>query len=63
MKKSLIMFPVVEKQICSNCKMTLDMDKLVSNVVDMNEDAYGIPAIKVRCPVCKTLFEWETKCN
>jgi hypothetical protein len=63
MKNSLVTFPVVEKQVCNNCQITLGMDKLLRNVVEMTEDAYGIPAIMVRCPVCKTLLEWETKCN
>lgn len=64
MSKSLITFPVVvDKQICSNCKITLGIDKLLRNVVDIDKDAYGIPAIMVRCPVCKTLIEWETTCN
>lgn len=63
MAKALITFPVAETQICSNCKITLGIDKLLRNVVDMAEDAYGMPAVMVRCPVCKTVIEWETRCN
>lgn len=63
MKKYLLTFPVLEKQKCKNCKIMFDINKLKNNVVGMNEDAYGLPAIMVRCPICKTLFEWETKCN
>ena len=60
----MITFPlVVEKQVCGNCSMTLGIDKLSRNVVDINKDNYGIPAIIVRCPVCKALMEWETTCN
>ena len=63
MTKSLVTFPVVDKQTCSNCKITLGIDRLMRNVVNMTQDAYGMPAIMVRCPVCKTLMEWETKGN
>ena len=63
MAKSLITFPVVEKQICNNCKITLGIDKLSNNIFEVTQDAYGIPTIIVRCPVCKTLIEWEPKCN
>ena len=63
MTKSVVTFPVVDKQVCSNCKITLGIDQLSSNVQDITRDAYGMPAILVRCPVCKTLIEWETKCN
>ena len=61
MTKPIVTFPMLDKQTCTNCKITLGMEKLVSNVVDMTQDAYGMPAIMVRCPVCKTLMEWETK--
>jgi hypothetical protein len=60
----MITFPaVVGEQTCSNCKITLDINKLLRNVVDINKDTYGMPAIMVRCPVCKTIIEWETTCN
>jgi hypothetical protein len=63
MIKPIITFPLVDKQTCGNCKMELGMERLWPNVTEMTEDAYGIPAVMVRCPVCKTLMEWETKCN
>jgi hypothetical protein len=63
MIKSMITFPLVEKQTCNNCSMVLDSSNLLKNITNMTEDAYGIPAVIVRCPVCKTLMEWETKCN
>jgi hypothetical protein len=63
MTKPIITFPLVDKQTCGNCKMELGMDRLWTNATEMTEDAYGIPAVMVRCPVCKTLIEWETKCN
>jgi hypothetical protein len=63
MTKPMMLFPLVEKQICSNCNIQLDSNKLWSNMTKMTEDAYGMPAVMVRCPVCKTLIEWETKCN
>lgn len=61
MMKPFITFPAVDKQICSNCSITLGLDKLSRNVVDMREDESGMPAVIVRCPVCMTLLEWETK--
>jgi len=61
--KPLLIFPVANKQICSNCGVSLNMDKLLNNVMNMTEDASGIPAVIVRCPVCKTLMEWETLNN
>ena len=61
--KPLVIFPVANKQICSNCSVSLNMDKLLNNVTNMTEDASGIPAVIVRCPVCKTLMEWETLNN
>ena len=63
MTKPIITFPLVDKQTCGNCKMELGTDRLWTNVTEMTEDAYGIPAVMVRCPVCKALMEWETKCN
>ena len=63
MTKPLMMFPLVEKQTCSNCNMLLDSRNLWSNMTNLTEDASGMPAVMVRCPVCKTLIEWETKCN
>jgi len=63
MSKSLITFPVVDKQVCNNCKITLGIDKLSANVYDITKDPYGMPAVIVRCPVCKSLIEWETKCS
>jgi hypothetical protein len=61
--KPLVIFPVANKQTCSNCRVSLNMDKLLNNVIHMTEDASGIPAVIVRCPVCKTLIEWETLNN
>ena len=63
MPKPMITFPLVEKQTCNNCKILLDSNNLLKNIINMTEDAYGMPAVMVRCPVCKTLMEWETKCN
>lgn len=63
MKKSMLTFPLIDKQVCSNCKIILGIDKLSSNVLDVVQDASGMPAVIVRCPVCKTILEWETKCN
>ncbi len=63
MNKSIITFPLVEKMTCHNCKLTLDLNKLYANMINLTEDAYGIPAVMIRCPVCKTIVEWETKCN
>ena len=63
MTKPMMLFPLVEKQICSNCNIQLDSNKLWPNITKMTEDSYGMPAVMVRCPVCKTLIEWETKCN
>ncbi len=63
MKKSILTFPLIDKQVCSNCKIILGIDKLSSNVLDVVQDASGMPAVIVRCPVCKTILEWETKCN
>ena len=63
MTTSLVTFPVVDRQVCNNCKITLNGDTLSSNVLDVVHDAYGMPAVMVLCPVCKTPFEWETKCN
>ena len=61
--KPLLIFPVANKQICRNCSVSMNMDTLLSNVMNMTEDASGIPAVIVRCPVCKTLMEWETLNN
>ena len=61
--KSMITFPAADKQICYNCKTTLGIDKLYSNFIEMTKDAWGMPAVLVRCPVCKTPIEWETRGN
>ena len=61
--KPLVIFPVANKQTCSNCRVSLNMNTLLNNVTNMTEDASGIPAVIVRCPVCKTLMEWETLNN
>ena len=63
MNRQMITFPVANKQVCSNCKITLGIDKLFNSEIDSTEDAYGMPAIMIRCPFCKTLIEWEMKCN
>lgn len=63
MEKIVTFPPVVKKQTCSNCNVSLGVGELLRNVIDMTEDAYGIPAVIVRCPVCKTPMEWETFCN
>jgi hypothetical protein len=61
--KAMVTFPVVHQQTCGNCRVSLGIERLLDNVVDMTEDAYGFPSIIVRCPVCKTLMEWEMHCN
>lgn len=60
---SMITFPAADKQTCYNCKTTLGIDKLYSNFISMTKDAWGMPAVIVRCPVCKTPIEWETRSN
>ncbi|MEW6569821.1 MAG: hypothetical protein AB1390_01400 [Nitrospirota bacterium] len=61
--KQLITFPLVEKQTCWNCGTELGTEELLRNMMDRQKDAYGIPAVMIRCPVCKTPFEWETRCS
>ncbi len=63
MINALLTFPVVEQQICTNCQIKLSREQLSKNIHDITYDGYGLPVILVRCPVCKTLLEWETKCN
>jgi RNase P subunit RPR2 len=63
MRQMITFPPVVDKQICSNCKVSLGTDKLIPNLIKMTEDAGGIPAFIVRCPICKSIMEWETQCN
>jgi hypothetical protein len=63
MTKSIITFPAADKQTCYNCKTTLGIEKLYANFIEMTKDAYGMPALIVRCPVCMTPIEWETKGN
>ena len=63
MTKAIMTFPVVDKQTCYNCKSILGIDKMYHNLMEMTQDASGMPAIIVRCPVCKTPIEWETKGN
>ena len=63
MKQFVIFPPVVERQRCFNCKVSLGMEKILPNFIDMKDDAYGIPSLIVRCPVCKTAIEWETSSN
>ncbi len=63
MTKSIVTFPAADKQICYKCKTTLGIEKLYSNFIEMTKDAYGMPAVIVRCPVCKTPIEWETRSN
>jgi hypothetical protein len=62
MKTSYIVFPAAQEQECLNCKTKLGIDKIRANVID-TRDVYGIPAIIIRCPVCKTTIEWETRRN
>jgi len=62
MKTSYIVFPAAQKQECMNCKTLLGLDKMWANVVE-TRDGYGMPAVIIRCPVCKTLIEWETRLN
>jgi hypothetical protein len=51
MKKPLP-FVFVKKQTCGNCKeVSLYINELLRNVIAITDDAYGIPAIMVRCPV------------
>jgi hypothetical protein len=62
--EKLLPFAFVKKQTCGNCKeVSLDINELLRNVIAMTDDAYGIPAIMVRFPVCKTPMEWETSSN
>ncbi|MFZ5908318.1 MAG: hypothetical protein ACOYVJ_13120 [Nitrospirota bacterium] len=63
MNRPFVTIPVVDTQVCRNCNFTLGIRDLVSNVTDQGKDPYGMPAIMVRCPVCKTLIEWEPRCN
>jgi hypothetical protein len=63
MTKLITFPPVVNKQICINCEVSLRAEKLIPNLIEMTEDAGGIPAFIVRCPICKTPMEWETRCN
>ena len=60
MTKSLITFPAVKHQMCYNCNIKLGIEAFYHNLVEMTQDAYGMPVVIVRCPVCKTLIEWET---
>ncbi len=61
--KALVTFPVVNKQLCSNCRTSLSFDTLYTRWVDMEWAHYDIPSLVVKCPVCKTLIQWETRCN
>lgn len=61
--ESFITFPAAHKQRCYNCKTVLGIKDLYSNLVEMTRDACGMPAVIVRCPVCKTPIEWETRGN
>ena len=63
MGKMVTFPPILKKQTCRNCNVSLGADELLRNVIDLTEDASGIPAVMVRCPVCKTPMEWETFCN
>ncbi|OGW41191.1 MAG: hypothetical protein A2Y97_11365 [Nitrospirae bacterium RBG_13_39_12] len=63
MMEKLLTFAFLKKQTCGNCKVSLEMNELLRNVIAMTDDAYGIPTVMVRCPVCKTPMEWETSCN
>jgi len=63
MTRSIITFPAADEQTCYNCKTILGIEDLHLNFIEMTQDAYGMPAVIVRCPVCKTPIEWETKGN
>jgi hypothetical protein len=63
MRKLIIFPPVLSTQTCLNCKTPVGADRLPPNLVEMREDAGGMPSFIVRCPVCKTLMEWETRSN
>ena len=63
MTKSLVVFPAADTQVCRNCNTTLSIENLYRNLIDMTSDASGMPAVLVRCPVCKTPLEWETRSN
>lgn len=63
MTKLITFPPVVNKQICANCKVSLGAEKLIPSLIEMTEDSVGIPAFIVKCPICKSPMEWETQCN
>jgi len=63
MSRPFVTIPVLNTQVCKNCSFTLGIHDLVRNVTDQGKDPYGMPAVMVRCPVCKTIIEWEPRCN
>ena len=63
MRKLITFPPVVNKQTCINCKVSLGAEKLIPSLIEMTEDAGGIPAFIVKCPICKAAMEWETQAN
>ncbi|MCG2720846.1 MAG: hypothetical protein L6290_02365 [Thermodesulfovibrionales bacterium] len=63
MSRPFVTIPVPNTQVCKNCNFTLGIHDLVRNVTDQGKDPYGMPAVMVRCPVCKTIIEWEPRCN
>ena len=63
MRKLITFPPVVNHQVCINCKAPLAAEKLMPNLIEMTDDAGGIPAFIVRCPICKSAMERETQCN
>ena len=63
MRKLITFPPVVSKQTCLNCKVSLGADRLIPSLIEMTEDAWGMPAFIVQCPICRTPMEWETRGN
>ena len=63
MRKLITFPPVVSTQICLNCKVSLGAERLIPNLIEMTEDAGGMPAFIVKCPICRTPMEWETRGN
>jgi len=57
-----IRLPVVTEQKCTACEARLDIEAMFANLLEpTKEDELGIPEIRIKCPRCKNMMEWQIR--
>jgi phage FluMu protein Com len=61
-KGESVRLPVVAEKHCEECNRLLDISDMFSSIQEpQKEDELGIPEVKVKCPGCGHLNNWDLR--